>query len=95
MHGWPRHLQSRRAQKVTITPIVVFHLSKTVTPFSDRPCTRMPQLVSLMTVASGCWRWKTCHQFYTKMRCADLTGIWVIEPPHEGTLHRAKVRNAA
>ena len=24
VHGWPRHLRSRRAQKVTITPIVVF-----------------------------------------------------------------------
>jgi hypothetical protein len=24
------------------------------------------------------------------MRCADFTGIWVIEPPREGTLHRVK-----
>jgi hypothetical protein len=49
---------------VTITPIVVRHPSKTATHFSDRPCTRMPRLVSLVTLASGCWRRKTCNQLH-------------------------------
>jgi hypothetical protein len=32
-----------------------------------------------------------CEVPYAKMSLADSTGIWVIGPPREGSLHRAKM----
>jgi len=32
-----------------------------------------------------------CEATYAKRSLADSIGIWVIEPPREGSLHRAKM----